>query len=251
VNPQSGEFTPYQLPTTRRLRGGINSLVIVQNWLFGTHSELGLLRWNLDKPHQPAVIYHPELTQQAHTVRGVCSYRQKIIFAVDNALFVIDQPEKNKAPEKLGTLPDAITALKVISGFLFAGHASATRGGVHIWQLHGNRSSTALPVRGPVQALDAVALGNKPCLVYVIDGPIAYAQLIGGKLELIFEGATVGLQCLVAGSDIICAAGGHMVLLWNFNQPAEPQTRIDISRLTAHPIYDICSRTSLTPGGQE
>jgi hypothetical protein len=68
--PDSGQLDEYAFDAPDRLRGGVNAAVVVDNMLYATHSEVGVMSWALESL-QPGRTVLDEITAGARSVRDI------------------------------------------------------------------------------------------------------------------------------------------------------------------------------------
>jgi hypothetical protein len=113
------------VPDAPMVRGGFNAAVRVGPHFYGTHSELGIIRWSQDLPEEPDRLF-PALTESARMVRDVAFLNGYMYAAVDDRVLRWPADGAVEVPDLVLTgAPTLITSLCVSPVGVLAG----TQGG--------------------------------------------------------------------------------------------------------------------------
>ncbi|MHC5035706.1 MAG: phytochrome family protein [Planctomycetota bacterium] len=150
----------FPIPEAGDKRGGVNAAAIHGDRLYATHSDYGMVRWNLSEEGEGEIV-RTELTKGKKTCRGVH------VGALDRLFFAAGSDAYSLLPESLDGTPtiytgdvDAITALTTTERSVFGGTAG---GDVLRWDLS---APDVAPVReiakrpGPIFMLKTCAIGG-------------------------------------------------------------------------------------------
>ncbi len=229
----------YPLPGDRSPKGGVNSVALVDDHLFATHSEYGLVRWDRTRPGQPGTPFHESLTIRHKTVRGVTAVGHRVLFAAGPLVYAAAAADV-RVPEAYSTgLDSPVTALAIGGGLIYAGTES---GAVVSWML-GQPGHPVVLVRGkdPVANLRLARICSIPHLLYSAREPAVRARVIGQTLETSYESGGPGIGALDAASDLVAATdhAGRRLYLWRASVPAKPEAEVDLTRLAEKPALDL------------
>ncbi len=231
--PRAFTFTP-----SPELRGGVNAAAVADNALLATHSEVGLIRWNLDNP-QTMRLCLTDLTEGSKAVRDVQTDNAgRLWLAVDN--IAIGWRADSDAPQYTYAAPCEITALLIADGHAIAGLRD---GAVVRWLIGDTRSDmeTVRPSLGkPVQSVDWLAGGGVPRLL-IADGRPHLDMLVLG------DSYTGQYRCLhevrwgLAADDLIVGVNDRRdtLLVWSPQTPDLPRGALAVRRLIGRSIQDV------------
>ncbi len=234
-----GTVESYPLPSGQRVRGGVNAIAATDGFLYATHSEYGLARWNLDRPGEPAELLFEELTRPARTTRAVQIADGRLIFASGAAVFI--SPRGGEEPPVKFASPAAgpVTCVATASRTLFAG---TEKGALVCWKLDEPDQPVVLArKKDPIVSLSLARICGLPHLIYGTRELAVRARVIGQNLETAYESGGPAVGILDAASDLICATdtGGRRLLLWKATAPSEPSRRLDVWKHAERPVLDL------------
>ena len=229
----------YPFPGDKRPRGGVNAVAVSDGWIYATHSEFGLLRWDRLRPGTAGESIHESLTTGKKTTRGALVAGDRLVFAAGECLYAAPLTG-NAEPVGFDTRLDSpITAASAGGGNLFAGTES---GAVATWRIDEPDKATILVRRRePIVSLRLARIGSLPHLLYSARDLAVKARVLGQTLETSYEAGGRGVGLLDAASDLVCAvdASGHRVLLWRAATPARPFAEVDLRKYSDKPALDI------------
>lgn len=212
-----------RFPDGARTRGGANSVAVAGGRLVATHSELGVVTWDLADPAAPAERVCVHRVDGARTVRGVQVVGDQCVFAAGSEVLAFHAP---RFPEGTPTVYRGagapITALAVSRTHVFAGTAAG-----HVWRWalgEPDRPEAELP-RGtaPVTMLRLAVVNGAPTLLAAATGygiaakPLHDDAVVQYHAEHPIRWAT-GAPDVVAGVD----RDGHTLICW---EPSRPKAR--------------------------
>lgn len=237
--------TTYRLAhEPQSLRGGINAVVFAGEYLWATHSELGLLRWRRDA-HAHAQEVHRDLTREARTVRSVQFSAGQLALAVDEnvLIFPADQPEA--PPKKRVGSSSVLTSLLLTPEGVYAGNADGkvlhwardTQDGPHV--LHTGRQR-------PVESLILLEAGGWRRLFFTDTSSAVSARVLGDAYTCRYQAGGQTLRRAKVNADLVVAANElrDRVFLWRLGQPAAPFGMIPAGQLTGHSVQDLALLTA-------
>lgn len=222
-------------------RGGINSVAASGPWLFATHSEFGLARWQVTEPGRAAERLFDEITARQRTVRGVCAAGGRVYFAAGPEVWCFAAGDPRPSPQRLAWPETApITALAALGEAVFAGAADGT---LIAWFGPAPAATGAVLARRkePVVGVRPALLRGLPHVVFTAHDTAVHARVIGQPLETAFESGGVTLAFMDACADLIAAvdgAGGRL-FLWRTTQPSEPAGVVECWRFDSKPVLDV------------
>ncbi len=233
------ECLEFPFPGDKRPRGGVNAVAVADGWIYATHSEFGLLRWDRTRPGATGEIIHESLTSGKKTTRGALVTGDRLVFAAGDRLYAAPLTGTD-APVAFDTRLDSpITASSAGGGSLFAG----TEGGaVATWKLEEPDKATILVRRKePIVSLRLARIGSLPHLLYSARDLAVKARVLGQTLETSYEAGGRGVGLLDAASDLVCAvdASGHRLILWRAATPARPFAEVDLRKYSDKPALDL------------
>ena len=233
------ECVEYPFPGDKRPRGGVNAIAIADGWIYATHSEFGLLRWERSRPGIAGEVIHESLTADRKTTRGALVAGDRLVFASGATLYAAPLTG-NAEPVAFDTRLDSpITAAAAGGGSLFAG----TEGGaVASWSMDDpGKPSILVRRKEPIVGLRLARIGSLPHLLYSARDLAVKARVLGQTLETSYEAGGKGVGLLDAASDLVCAvdAAGHRLILWRSATPARPFAEIDLRKYSERPALDL------------
>jgi len=239
----------YPFPSDVKPRGGANASAIQGKWLFATHSEFGIARWDVERPGQPGALLYHEMTREARTVRAVMPGGDGLVyFAAGNGVFRLDPADPGPAPTPLlpaSRLP--VTGLAVGKDNLYASTGSDDRfprkeGAILVWRKNEPMKGREVVRRNdPILALHLAKIGSIPFLLYATKDHCVQSRVIGQNLEWPYEAGAYSVTLVAAASDLICGIdrSGRYLLFWKAANRNRPDVVVDVGRFTPHEVYDL------------
>ncbi|MGB0716353.1 MAG: SPFH domain-containing protein [Phycisphaerae bacterium] len=150
----------YMVNDAPNVRGGFNAVARGEHSIIATHSELGIVRWNIDQPQQAQRLF-PDLTRNADAVRGALIRNGKGYASVGNTIVSWNEDKNYPTPPaeptetwqlQQATSPFAMTAFAPTDAGMFAG---TSNGFVYHWS-HDNAEAPTLIHQGFDRAVETV-----------------------------------------------------------------------------------------------
>jgi len=136
-------LTPYPFPTPPQGKGGANSVSCVGGRIYATHSELGVVEWDFDKPDAGRSVFE-WCTDGNSSTRGVTTgYDGRVYFSSGNRIFACDILTEDRNEVYKGA-KDSITAFHVERKKLYAGTKT---GQILVWDLADPNSPEEYPIK--------------------------------------------------------------------------------------------------------
>lgn len=263
IDPASGSATREFADPDSNSPLGFNRAVYwpQARMIFATHSEAGLLGWNLDQPSKPAVALRPAAMGVAPMTpaasgssdasasmslrmggsvigpRNLCQLdADRLIFSLGNTLLAWD----GKGLKPLAVTSGAeIVAIVIDDRRLFTIHedgffCEVDRSAGRV--LSAERRSGKLRAVGVLPWLDGARL-----LLAGEDGPVQCVGL-GDPLTTHYSSAYRALRALAASRAMVAGVSPdrQRLVLWNSWDGRQPATELFISAQTRHRIADLC-----------
>lgn len=237
VDHDTGLRQTYALDTEAEPRGGVNAAVIVGEHLYATHSEVGLVRWELAKPDSQKQCL-ADVTGGATAVRDVqLDDAGGLWFSVDHK--VVGWSPDTEAPPMLLPVPTAITALLVADGFI---HAGLDNGRIVRWVVGDPAEMETLrsPTGNAVCSLDWIAGGGIPRLLISDGRPHLDLQVVDDAYLGEYRSEDK-LRWGFATEDWIVGVNDRrdQLLTWRLDSPKRPAASVSVGRLCGRSIQDV------------
>lgn len=239
----------YPFPSDVKPRGGANAAAIQGRWLFATHSEFGIARWDMERPGQPGGLLYHEMTREVRTVRAVQPGGDGLVyFAAGNSVHRLDPENPGPAPTTLlpaSRLP--VTGLAIGNENIYASTGSDDRfprkeGAILVWRKNDpTRGKEVVRRNDPILALHLAKIGSIPFLLYATKDHCVQSRVIGQNLEWPYEAGAYSVTLVAAASDLICGIdrSGRYLLFWKAANRNRADVVIDVGRFTPHEVYDL------------
>ncbi len=244
IEPESTRtVAAFPLPQDRKPKGGVNATAVWKGRMFGTHSEIGLIGWDLGKPGATGTVLHPELTALAATVRAASMSRDGVLyFASGRTVYALDV-ERGGAPVALTPqTPSGVTAIAVGERLVVAGCGSGNEGALVIWERQAPGQAIAVIRRNaPIGSVRLTSIGGVPHMLFTCRDHGVTARVIGQTLETHFEAGEHSIVLAEGGSDYVVAIdqNGRYLISWEAARPARPRAVVDLNAWTDHAVYDL------------
>lgn len=239
----------YPFPSDVKPRGGANAAAIQGKWLFATHSEFGIARWDMERPGQPGSLLYHEMTREARTVRAVQPGGDGLVyFAAGSGVYRLDPATPGPAPTPLlpaSRLP--VTGLAMGTDNVYASTGSDERfarkeGAILVWKKGDpTRGREIVRRNDPILALHLAKIGSIPFLLYATKDHCVHSRVIGQNLEWPYEAGSYSMTLVAGASDLICGIdrSGRYLLFWKAANRSRPDAVVDVGRCTPHEVYDL------------
>lgn len=237
IEGEAAEVRTCVMESRPGVRGGFNSVVLRDDRIFASHSEIGLIAWSLEKPNVP----HPcltELTAGSRSVRDVqTDAAGRLWLSVDD--LVIGWNPDEEGSQSAWQAPKEVTALTVADGYAFGGLRD---GAVVRWPLADGQHMETIrePTGPPVTSLAWLSGGGVPRLLIGEGRQYLTLHVIGdsytGQYRCPHE-----LRWGFAAADLIVGVNDRRdhLFLWHVDDPRLPASSVSIRRLTGRSIQDV------------
>ncbi len=247
VDADSGEIVrtcPASVAADKRVRGGFNSVALAGDYVFGAHSELGLWRWQVEKPERTLSVLS-EVTTSARTVRHVQFVDGRVYVSIDSKAYSIAVGGDPVAVVKYEGSDETLTALLCSEGCLYAGTAA---GKVLCWPVDEPRQVQTLypgSIRS-VESIGRLATGGVERLFFTDTSAAVHAQVIGDAFTCRYQADGQTIRRAEFALDWIVGTNEtrDRLFCWPTSKSASSPMVIPVSQLTGHSIQDVC----LLPG---
>jgi len=233
--------------TARPLRGGFNAIALAGEYLFGTHSELGLVRWSFDQPGERGVNLLADRTSGARTVRHCLYSGGRVWLSVDTEVWSIPVAADHTAEGvDEGTVVyrgsgSHVTALVAAESRALAGNAE---GDIISWPV--DRPQAAAQVRHghgrPVESVALLDMGGIERLFFTDTSATVHGQVMSDAFACLYRAGGQTIRCAEFTQDWIVGTNESRdrLLCWPMHRPGDPPTAVPIGRLTGHSVQDVC-----------
>ncbi|GJM26703.1 MAG: hypothetical protein DHS20C16_31180 [Phycisphaerae bacterium] len=229
-------------------RGGFNAVAVSDQWVVGTHSELGVIAWPrhqggdaADSPNSNVTVLFEDKTSQAKAVRCATFAAGRFWCSVDDSILSVSEDDLKSNDVSLSAAGDTITALSVEGDDIFAGTVD---GDVLHWAGLASESPHRIHAgsRRAVESIASITDGDVARLFYTDTSLAVYSQVLGDSFVCRYEAGGQTIRRAECASDMIVAINDarDRIVVWNANQPKHPAQTISIAQLTGHSTQDVC-----------
>ncbi|MBI1825034.1 MAG: hypothetical protein HY287_01860 [Planctomycetes bacterium] len=231
------------VPGAKAVRGGFNSVAASGDQVWAAHSELGIIRWNMDAPRGPIRLFEQE-TQSAKATRDIRQFDGQLSCGIDRE--IISWPADahlDTPPQTHSGSESAITAVCPTDFGVIAGNAD---GDVLHWQRVADSSTDPKLIhRGMKRAVESVWMittHGVPRLVFTDTSARVHVRIWGDNFSSQYEAGGQTLRRVEVADDLLIATNElrDRLICWTTGRPDKPPVTIPISRLTGHAIQDVC-----------
>lgn len=217
-------------------RGGFNAMARLDNAVYGTHSELGIWRWQAtgDAPGEACL---GELTAGSKTIRCIQpDAHGRLWFAVDETVF--EWRPDAATPPRRWTFPSTVTALLAADGSLFIALADGRV--LHRPHLDDDSQERIFGPGGTIDDLSWSPGGGAARLILANGMPQAHMVIVGDASRADYRAPT-GIRSATATEDFIAGItqARDQIALWRMETPEEPAAMIPVSRICGRSIQDV------------
>jgi hypothetical protein len=210
---------------------GFNSVAIAGRSVWASHSEAGIVRWNLDEPQAAPTVEPLAAARQARALD-----ESRVIYAAGNALFVHDG---TRGAPLAATSPAEVIAILPVQRSAIAVHADGVIATVD------PAAMSVQDIRRRNTPLDAAGLlpwlGDVRLLLAAESGPI---DCIGLDDPLLTQYLSPyrGIKMVEACTDLIAAVAPdrQRIVVWQTWDEQRPLGDIHVTSVARHRIADIC-----------
>ena len=236
----SGEIRTYRADRRNDVRGGFNSVTLVGDRLWASHSELGLMQWRRESAGV-AVALLADQTRGARAVRGAVFRRGQVYCSIDDNVLRVDVGNVETPPICYCGSRATITSLDAGPRGVFAGNAE---GDVLHWR-DGNHETPVIMHSGRSRASESVILremGGLECVFYTDTASTVTARWVDDACTCFYEaGGQTLLRVEVQSDWVVCINElRDRLIMWKPGQPSRPVAIVEVSRLTRRSIQDVC-----------
>ncbi len=228
------------------VQGGFNAVATVGDQVFATHSELGLIEWNVGNSESCEVAggvpRFESMTRNAKAVRAVCFFEGILYCAIDDRVICWPADESADRPTRIYTgSPTTITAVCPTADGLFAGNGD---GDVLFWPTGRDTKPDRLHT-GTHRAAESVwlaATSGVKRLIYTDTSLHVHARVLGDNYACRYEAGGQTLRRVEIAPDLLVATNDirDRLICWTPGQPAQPSGVIGVSRLIRRSVQDVC-----------
>ncbi len=237
MSARDSERVIYTFSCDEELRGGINAAVLLGDFLYATHSEVGLIRWERSQPDKGEACL-TDLTDGALSVRNVqVDESGRIWFSVDNRV-IRWEPTTDTAPLQLEA-PADITVLLLSDGHVYAG---LENGSVVRWNAINTKSRMTLRSASgeSIRSLDWLGGGGVPRLLIADGRPHLDLQVLGDAYKGEYR-CNRHLRWGFAAEDYIVGVDSSRdrIIIWGVDTPEVPLHMVSIGKICGRSIHDV------------
>jgi hypothetical protein len=222
------------------LRGGVNAAALLGDTLLATHSQVGLVAWDIDQPGDVRDLL-TGLTAGARTVRHIQrDDENRIWLTIDHEVLCLPADDlRDEAATTYKGCDDLVTGLSVLEDDVYAATQS---GGVYRWSIDGPEYPETIepPGRGGLQSVQVLALGLVARMVIPAPRPGLMVRVVGDAYSCAYSGEQA-IRFAQAAPDLLVGVNNlrDQAVLWRPDDPAAPLATLHIGRMTGHTIQDV------------
>jgi len=222
------------------LSGGVNAAALLGDTLLATHSQVGLMAWDID---QPGEVRHllTDLTAGARTVRHIQRDTQgRVWLTIDQQVLCLPADDlRDEAATTYKGCGDSITGLSVFEEEIYVATQS---GGVYRWPIDRTESPETVeaPGRGALQSVQVLVLGLVARMVIPAPRAGLMVRVVGDAYSCTYSGEQI-IRFAQAAPDLLVGVNDlrDRAELWHPDDPAAPLATLHVARLTGHTIQDV------------
>ncbi|MCZ6691515.1 MAG: hypothetical protein O7H41_18145 [Planctomycetota bacterium] len=220
---KTGDVREFPFPNRGKGRGGVNSIALYGSDLFATHSEQGLVKWDLHGISRGEPILK-EATSRNSSTRSAQVADGKLFFSTGSEVFGVDLVKwKSTSFRGFG---DPITAVAVAPPYLFAG----TKLGVILrWKIEEPDNPQALNLReaNPIYMMKVAPVSNTVSLIIGAKDFRVNVKGIDDDLITAFLSG-VAIRWVDGASDAVYGVDreGYRIYVWEAGVPQKPKASI-------------------------
>lgn len=220
---------------------GVNSLLVAHGFLYATHSERGLVRWQLSHPANAERV-HVAAWDGAKTVRSLTRLdADRFLFAADDRVLVSIRGEGEADLLFCEPNGETITALSLYEHTLFVGTKA---GSLYVFDLIFRRSQPLLAhEEAPINSLSLVKRDDEAFLVIGSrNRAVSLLNLEGVQDRLLFSSGRILLKSAVASPSQVVAIDGKQerVFLWPLESPCDAPAVLSVYEELGQHVQDLC-----------
>ncbi|MFC1706421.1 hypothetical protein ACFL59_06290, partial [Planctomycetota bacterium] len=210
-----------------RGQGGVNSIAYFDGWVYATHSEMGLYRWDMDQIVRPEPLFQQETARHDSTRGVIVTTDGKLYFASGPDVFGCDLLRPKSPLVRFSGTEASITTFVVTAREVFAG---VRNGRVLRWALADPGSPRELNIRkaNPIYMLRIAELNGEPhLLVGAKEHGVTSVSVEDGRSS--DYRAPDQIRWVDGATDFVYGVtrGGYAMHVWDAN-------RLDQAEFTVH-----------------
>ncbi len=235
-----GKVWTYPADPGAGVRGGVNSVALVGDRVFASHSELGLLYWTRRQTTMAECLL-PDRTRECSAIRCVRFFDGYLYFSLDDRVCRLSTNRLDEAPEEFVGSGATVTAVFATHDAVFAGNAD---GKILRWAADERQTPEIVHAgrQRPAESVSVLDNGGLPRLIYTDTSPAVFARVIGDTFSCRYEAGGQTLRRVEAAADLIVATNEvrDRLICWKPGCPDKPGCVVQVSRLSGHSIQDVC-----------
>ncbi|MBI4576095.1 MAG: hypothetical protein HY722_07530 [Planctomycetes bacterium] len=222
----AGPRKDYPFPRPEDSRGGANAAALFRDELYATHSDHGLVRWDLDGGPGALTLFE-DLVPDGGPVRGAQVGPDGVLwFAAGDTVYAWDLVRRPPRPVAYRGAGGTITSLCAAGGQVLAGTGE---GRICRWSAPGGEVPEAARDFGvrranPITMLRAALIAGTPCVLIAAKDYGASARALEGPFQREFQ-AQEQVRWVDGASDRVFGVdrGGYRVAVWEAHRPQCPE----------------------------
>jgi hypothetical protein len=244
-DPEDQTKKSFPLPDLKKPQGGVNAMAVRGTSLFATHSEFGLALWDLSQPGKAAELLYDAETAKHKTIRAVQCAQERLLFAGGSDVYAVDLADLSAPLVRYGGAQGLVTGVAGSAGSIYA---STEDGAILQWDVtQPDYPSVLLRKNEPIFNLRLARVRGVAHLLYTFGDTSVHARVLGQTIEIEFEALGATFTLFDAASDLVVACGhrGRTLFLWRPSNPRRPSKTIDLSKIEAKEVMDLCLRKAM------
>lgn len=217
----------YRFPGDPQGKGGVNAVAYFDGRVYATHSEVGLVEWQLDGGGARQLC--AEELRGAGSVRGALVVDGRLYFSAAAEVLAIDLATGNERPTRYRGSDDSITSFTVVDGEVVAGNRA---GKTYRWRLDDPGSPEAMGVlkQNPIYMLRPARIAGQR--FFVIGSKDFTVTAAEPRKDLFREyQAREEVRWVDASGDFVfgVSRSGYKLFAWDVLRQTEPRLTIRVS----------------------
>ncbi|RME76454.1 MAG: hypothetical protein D6785_13755 [Planctomycetota bacterium] len=210
----------FVFPRENKGRGGVNSSWIIEDTLYASHSEQGVVAWDILGFRDPQYIL-PEITEGKESVRGLLFHGGKIYFSVDHKICASAPPFEDY--QLYEGSPSSITSFVVFEDSIIGANRE---GRILRWNLDDPTSPYEFSIRktSSIYMLRIAHLGDLPYLLIGAKDYALQAVCLEGNQHVLEFHSKEPIRWVDGASDFVYGVdrSGYKVFVWAVDKPSSP-----------------------------
>jgi len=223
------------------VRGGVNSVTLLGEYVLASHSELGVARWALEGSERPVPLL-TDMTRSAKAVRHIQTDPQgRVWLSVDHAVIHLEGDDVAEAQPVVYTgSASSVTALVVRADGVYAANES---GQIFRWTINRPEScETVHSGAGPCRSIHVAERLGVLRLGFTDDSSAVKELVLGDTVMEQYVAPGERLRQAWWSDDLVVAVNDHRnrVFLWRVGEPDHPFASADIGWMCSGRVQDVC-----------